>query len=84
MKKLDDVTGENLRALREKLGLSQTEFWGRIFVKKSAGAYYENGRSPMPDLVKQACYLQFVCGINLRMKNPKKAAKLLKESGLNE
>ena len=84
MRKLEDVTGESLRELREKQGQTQTEFWGKIFVKKSAGAYYEAGRSPMPDLVKQACYLQFACGINLRMKNPKKAAKLLKESGLND
>ena len=84
MKKFSDVTGAGLRELREKMGLTQTEFWGSVFVKKSAGAYYENGRSPLPDLVKLACYLHFVCGINLRMKNPKKAAKLLKESGLND
>ena len=84
MRKLEDVTGESLRELREKQGKTQTEFWGQIFVKKSAGAYYEAGRSPMPDLVKQACYLHFVCGINLRMKNPKKAAKLLEQHSLNQ
>lgn len=32
------------RALRQKLGLNQAEFWGRISVTQSGGSRYESGR----------------------------------------
>ncbi|MFZ5556359.1 MAG: helix-turn-helix domain-containing protein [Pseudomonadota bacterium] len=37
----------NPKQLRHRLGMSQTEFWGRIGVTQSGGSRYENGR-PMP------------------------------------
>lgn len=37
----------NPKQIRHRLGLSQTEFWGRIGVTQSGGSRYENGR-PMP------------------------------------
>jgi hypothetical protein len=40
------------RKLRERLGLNQAEFWGRIEVTQSGGSRYENGR-PMPRPVRK-------------------------------
>jgi len=31
--------------LRKKLGIVQTEFWGRLGVTQSGGSRYENGRA---------------------------------------
>lgn len=31
-------------ALREKLGLNQTDFWARVCVTQSGGSRYESGR----------------------------------------
>ncbi|MFU2489096.1 helix-turn-helix domain-containing protein [Thauera sp. WH-1] len=42
--KLKLYTGEELRALREKLGLNQTDFWARFKVTQSGGSRYESGR----------------------------------------
>lgn len=39
------------RALRERLGLNQVDFWGRIHVTQSGGSRYESGR-PMPKPVR--------------------------------
>ena len=46
MKKVDP------RKLRVRLGLNQSEFWGRIEVTQSGGSRYENGR-PMPRPVRK-------------------------------
>lgn len=78
-----DVTGPALRELRLQQDKSQGQFWGEVGVKTSTGAYYETSRSPMPDHLRRICYLHFVCGLNINMKNPKKAAALLKKHGLN-
>jgi DNA-binding transcriptional regulator YiaG len=40
------------RKLREKLGLTQSEFWSRIDVTQSGGSRYERGR-PMPRPVRR-------------------------------
>ena len=42
----------NPRKLRNRLGLNQSEFWGRIEVTQSGGSRYENGR-PMPRPVRK-------------------------------
>ena len=47
--KLKMYTGEELRALREKLSLNQTDFWARFKVTQSGGSRYESGREiPSP------------------------------------
>ena len=38
--------------LRKRLGLNQSEFWGRLEVTQSGGSRYENGR-PMPPPVRK-------------------------------
>lgn len=40
---------ENVRALRESLGLNQSAFWSKFGVTQSGGSRYENGRNiPKP------------------------------------
>ena len=47
--KLKTYTGEELRAMREKLRLNQTDFWARFKVTQSGGSRYESGREiPSP------------------------------------
>ena len=35
---------ENVRALRNSMGLNQSDFWSAVGVKQSAGSRYESGR----------------------------------------
>ena len=42
--KLKIYTGEELRAMREKRRLNQTDFWARFEVGQSGGSRYESGR----------------------------------------
>ena len=38
-------TGEDVKALRGKLRLNQTQFWSKINVTQSGGSRYESGRA---------------------------------------
>lgn len=43
------ITGPEAKAKRIKLGLNQTEFWGRLGISQSGASRYESGRSiPRP------------------------------------
>jgi transcriptional regulator with XRE-family HTH domain len=43
------ITGTEAKAKRIKLGLNQTEFWGRLGITQSGASRYESGRSiPRP------------------------------------
>lgn len=43
------VSIENVRALRESLGINQASFWSKFGVTQSGGSRYENGRNiPKP------------------------------------
>lgn len=42
----------NPRLIRQRLGMNQSEFWGRIGVTQSGGSRYESGRS-MPKPVRE-------------------------------
>lgn len=80
MEKEEDVTGPALCQLRARQGKSLKDFWGEVLVKPSTGAYYEIERSPLPDPVRRLCYLHFVCGLNINMADPKRAAELLDQA----
>lgn len=43
-RKLHIYTAEEVRALRAKAGMNQTEFWGAFGVTQSGGCRYEAGR----------------------------------------
>ena len=44
MTKLKTYTADDILALREKLGMSQAQFWSRVEVSQSSGCHYELGR----------------------------------------
>ena len=50
--------------IRRKLGLNQSEFWGKIGVTKSGGSRYESGRN-MPRPVRELLRLVHIEGIDL-------------------
>jgi len=55
----------NPRAIRERLGLNQQDFWGQIGVTQSGGSRYESGRE-MPKPVRELLRLVHVDQLNLR------------------
>lgn len=54
----------NPRDIRQKLGLNQQDFWGRIGVTQSGGSRYESGRS-MPKPVQQLLRLVHIDKIDI-------------------
>lgn len=50
--------------IRRKLGLNQSDFWGKIGVTQSGGSRYESGRN-MPKPVRELLRLVHVEGIDL-------------------
>ena len=47
--KLKTYTGEEIRELRRKLGMNQSEFWKIFMTTQSGGSRYESGREiPAP------------------------------------
>jgi transcriptional regulator with XRE-family HTH domain len=42
------ATGDDLRALRERIGWTQEEFAALLFVTRSAMCRYETGKAPIP------------------------------------
>jgi transcriptional regulator with XRE-family HTH domain len=47
------------RAIRERLGLNQTEFWAAIGITQSGGSRYESGRS-LPRAVRELLRLVYI------------------------
>ena len=54
----------NPRAIREKLGMNQTEFWSALGITQSGGSRYESGRS-MPRPVRELLRLVYIEHVNL-------------------
>lgn len=42
--KLKRFTGDEVRELRRKCGMNQSEFWARFMTTQSGGSRYESGR----------------------------------------
>ena len=55
----------NPRAIRQRLGMNQQDFWGQIGVTQSGGSRYESGRE-MPKPVRELLRLVHVDQLNLR------------------
>lgn len=51
-------TGEDVKAMRAKLHMSQSAFWGRINVTQSGGSRYESGRA-IPRTVQLLLHLAY-------------------------
>ncbi len=46
---MKNLTGGDIRELRKKLGLNQSQFWSKLGVTQSGGSRYESGRNiPRP------------------------------------
>jgi transcriptional regulator with XRE-family HTH domain len=54
----------NVAAMRDKSGLSQEAFWGRIGVSQSGGSRYESDRK-MPRAVKELVRLVYIEEVDL-------------------
>jgi transcriptional regulator with XRE-family HTH domain len=56
--KLKTYTGEEVRELRRKLSLNQSEFWAHFQTTQSGGSRYESGRE-IPDPVQVLLNIAF-------------------------
>jgi transcriptional regulator with XRE-family HTH domain len=54
----------DLREIRRKLGMNQSEFWSKLGITQSGGSRYESGRD-MPWAVGQLLRLMYVERIDL-------------------
>ena len=67
------TTEMNVRHLRSRLGMNQTEFWSKIGVTQSGGSRYESGNS-IPRPVQMLLKLVHVNNIDLEKINPEHIA----------
>lgn len=80
--KLKIYTGEEVRALRQKLSLSESKFWAPFQTTQSGGSRYESGRE-IPDPVQLLLNIAFnpyakaaaIFGELRAFGNPKKQTK---------
>src|SRR5574343_138799 len=63
-KTLQPRFNESAKALRIKLGLTQSEFWGPVGVSQSGGSRYESGRK-LPVSISTLLYLVHIEHIDL-------------------
>jgi transcriptional regulator with XRE-family HTH domain len=56
------------RAIRERLGLNQTEFWAKVGITQSGGSRYESGRS-LPRAVRELVRLVYLRDVPLAIAN---------------
>ena len=54
----------NMRDIRRKLGMNQSEFWGKLGITQSGGSRYESGRD-MPWAVGQLLRLMYIERVDL-------------------
>lgn len=66
---------QNVRELRKKLQLNQTDFWGAVNVNQSTGCRYESGR-PIPKPVLTLLQIHYVHKIDLAKINKRNAGKI--------
>lgn len=64
IKNESDFNAENVRQLRESLGMSQAQFWGAVCVSTARGSAYEIQRNKIPAPVKRLLWLHYFMGIN--------------------
>ena len=56
--KIPTITGEQAKQQRLKLGMNQTDYWGRVLVTQSASSRYEAGR-PIPRAVQVLLHIAY-------------------------
>lgn len=77
IKKESDFNAQNVRQLRESLGMSQEQFWRAVCVSSARGSAYEIERNKIPATVKRLLWLHYFAGINTEAPaaQPKSKAK---------
>ena len=65
MKKLKPFSQiENIRDIRKKLKINQTDFWSQVGVTQSGGSRYESGRA-IPNAVRELVRIVHIEGVPL-------------------
>lgn len=59
--KMEQLSGQEIRAMRKKLRLTQRAFWEKVFVSQATGSRYENGEA-IPPQVEVLVRLVYGCG----------------------
>ena len=59
---------ENVRDIRKKLGMNQTEFWEAVGVTQSVGSRYESGRA-IPNAVRELVRIVHIEQVSLHKIN---------------
>ncbi|MND38632.1 hypothetical protein D3C76_47600 [compost metagenome] len=77
IKNENEISGVAAQAMRERLKLTQKEFWRPVCVSGARGCAYETGRTPIPSPIKRLLYLHYVLGIPTDM-SPREASDLAK------
>lgn len=68
--KKTQYTGEELRAMRTKLGISMKKFWGALGYSMTRGCAYETSRTNPPEHVHRLVHLHYVVGIPTDISSP--------------
>lgn len=55
----EKLTGFDVRFMRNDLGLTQIQFWGRIGLNQTTGSFYERDAKKMPERVKRLVWLAY-------------------------
>jgi len=76
------LTGEIARRLRERAGLTQTDFWGSVGEFQSNGSRYERGKHTIPRPVRMLIVLRYVIGIEFDVQTTDGLAALSKLTAL--
>lgn len=60
-----DITADAVKKLRGDIGLTQSEFWGVVGVKQSAGCHYETKGTQIPKSVRMLIVARYVAGVEI-------------------
>lgn len=60
----NDITPKGIRELRERSGLTQTQFWRSLGCSQPAGSKYEAGAA-MPSQTRTLLFVRYVVGLHL-------------------
>lgn len=60
-----EITGDAARCIRERLGLTQSEFWAPLGVKQSVGSRYEGNYAEIPQSVRILLVTHYVAGVKI-------------------
>lgn len=63
IKNESEINGITAKAIRENLGLRQSDFWGAVCISGARGCAYETGRTDIPKPIRRLLFLHYVLGV---------------------